>query len=110
MVAAALAAATAALAPAATVDLDPAAVAPGTRLVQIGEYASIEAARAGWDEAAAALGAIMEGKRRVIEPAGTERARFYRLRAEGFADISDARRFCSVFKERFPTCVPAVAR
>ncbi|MFN0114404.1 MAG: SPOR domain-containing protein [Paracoccaceae bacterium] len=107
---AAISDAEAALAPDPTIDLDPANLASGTRLVQIGTYDSVEAARAGWEEVVAAFGPVMVGKRRVIEPAGGTGGTFFRLRAEGFADVAEARRFCAVVKGRVSTCVPALVR
>jgi hypothetical protein len=110
MAEAAVAAVAAALAPDAALDVDPATLAAGTRLVQLGTYDSADAARADWDRIAALFGPVMDGKRRVIEPAESGGATFYRLRAEGFTDISDARRFCAVLEEQSATCVPAQVR
>jgi hypothetical protein len=109
-IAAALAAAEASITPQETVELDPASLASGTRLVQIDTYDSVDSARAGWDAIAAAFPDVMTGKRRVIEPAGSDGTSFFRLRAEGFTDVEDARRFCSVLLARVPTCVPALVR
>ncbi len=110
MAEAAAAAVAAALAPEAALDLDPASLVAGTRLVQLGTYDSEDAARADWDRIAGSFGALLEGKRRVIEPADSNGATFYRLRAEGFADIADARRFCAVLEDQNATCVPAQVR
>ncbi len=110
MAEAAVAAVAAALAPDASLDVDPASLAAGTRLVQLGTYDSVDAARADWDRIAGLFGPLLDGKRRVIEPAESGGATFYRLRAEGFADISDARRFCTVLEEQSATCVPAQVR
>jgi len=35
---------------------------------------------------------------------------FYSLRAAGFADISDARRFCAALSAEKADCIPVVAR
>ena len=107
---AAVAAVAAALAPEAELDVDPATLAAGTRLVQLGTYDSEEAARAGWEQIAATFRPLMDGKRRVVERAETNGQAFYRLRAEGFADIADARRFCAVLEDQAATCVPAQVR
>jgi hypothetical protein len=109
-VAAALAAAEASITPQTTEEIDAATLPPGTRLVQIDTYDSVDAARAGWDAIAEAYPDVMTGKRRVIEAAGDSGTSFFRLRAEGFADVEDARRFCSVLKPRVPTCVPALVK
>jgi hypothetical protein len=110
MAEAAAAAVAEALAPAAALEVDPASLTAGTRLVQLGTYDSADAARADWDRIAGAFGALMDGKRRVVEPADSNGATFYRLRAEGFADIADARRFCAVLEDQNATCVPAQVR
>lgn len=110
MAEAAAAAVAAALAPAGALDLAPEDLAPGTRLVQIGTFADAGSARAEWDRAAGRFGALLDGKRRVIEPAERSGDTFYRLRVEGFADIADARRFCDVLAAEGAECVPAQVR
>ncbi len=97
-------------APAAALDVAAGTLAGGTRLVQIGAYPDEAQARLEWDKTAARFGGLMEGKRRVIEPAVSGGATFYRLRVEGFADIDDARRFCEVFKAEGAECVPTAVR
>lgn len=110
MAEAAAAAVAAALAPVADLDVAEAGLPSGTRLVQLGTYDSEEAARAGWDQVVGQFGPLMDGKRRVIEAAETNGQPFFRLRAEGFADIADARRFCAVLDDQKATCVPAQVR
>lgn len=110
MAEAAAAAVAAALAPAPEIDLDPASLASGTRLVQLGTFETEAAAQAGWDQVVATFGPLMDGKRRVIEAAETNGQPFFRLRAEGFADIAEARRFCAVLDGQKATCVPAQVR
>ena len=107
---AALAAVMAALAPEAELDVDPASLPAGTRLVQLGTFPTEEAAREGWQQIAATFGPLLDGKRRVVEPAEANGEPFYRLRAEGFADLADARRFCAVLDDQGATCVPAQVR
>lgn len=94
----------------AALDVASGTLAEGTRLVQIGAYPDEAQARLEWDKAATRFGALMDGKRRVIEPAASGGATFYRLRVEGFADIEDARRFCEVFKAEGAECVPTAVR
>lgn len=91
-------------------DADPATLVDGTRLVQIGAYPDEAQARLEWDKAAARFAALMDGKRRVIEPATSAGETFYRLRVEGFADLDDARRFCAALKAEGAECVPAAVR
>ncbi|SPH18332.1 Cell division protein FtsN [Defluviimonas aquaemixtae] len=91
-------------------DVSPDALGQGTRLVQIGAYPDEAEARLEWDKVAARFGGLMEGKRRVIEPATTNGETFYRLRVEGFSDLEDARRFCAALKAENTECVPAMVR
>ncbi len=107
--AAAVAEALGAPAPAA-LDVTSGTLAEGTRLVQIGAYPDEAQARLEWDKTATRFGALMDGKRRGIEPAVSGGATFYRLRGEGFTDIDDARRFCEVFKAEGAECVPTAVR
>ena len=52
----------------------------------------------------------MEGKRRVIQEASRGGRTFYRLRAMGFEDLSDARRFCAVLLADNADCIPVTTR
>jgi hypothetical protein len=109
---AAAAAVAAALAPAdpAEAEIDAASLPAGTRLAQLGAYGTAEEARAEWDQTVAALGPLMEGKKRVVEAAESGGRTFYRLRVEGFADLADARRFCAALKAEGRLCTPAQAQ
>src|SRR6056297_1955123 len=61
-------------------------------------------------DAEAANAADMAGKTRVIQEAETGGRTFFRLRAAGFADLDDARRFCSVLVSGDLNCIPVVQR
>jgi len=91
-------------------DVDPASLAPGTRLVQFGAYDSPEAARAEWDRLDARFTDFLTDKQRVIERALSGGKTFFRLRALGFEDINDARRFCTAFLAERQPCIPVVVR
>lgn len=91
-------------------DVTASTLAEGTRLVQIGAYPDEAQARLEWDRTAARFGALMDGKRRVIESAVSGGETFYRLRVEGFADLEEARRFCAAFKAEGAECVPTAVR
>lgn len=82
----------------------------GTRLAQLGAYQSVDEARSEWDQVMAALGPLMQGKKRVIETAQSGGRTFYRLRVQGFADLADARRFCAALKAEGRLCTPAQAQ
>lgn len=90
--------------------MDPAKLAPGTRLVQLGAFDSADAARARWQRLEGQFGAVMADKARVIESAVSGGRRFYRLRAYGFGSDAEARRFCSVLLAENTSCVPVVVR
>ena len=98
------------LAPSQVTDLDPASLAPGTRLVQLGAYDSDVDARAAWDNLAARFPAYLENRGRIIESATAGGRTFYRLRAHGFQDEPEARRFCSVFLADNADCIPVLIR
>ncbi|WP_415920750.1 SPOR domain-containing protein [Tateyamaria sp. SN6-1] len=91
-------------------DLDPAALPAGTRLVQLGAFDSPEIARTQWDKMQARFGDYLSGKDRVIQQAQSGGRTFYRLRAHGFTDLSDARRFCSALVAEGADCIPVVTR
>jgi hypothetical protein len=88
----------------------PAALRPGTRLVQFGAFDDAEEARQAWATLAGRFGTLMEGKQRVIEEAATGDRTFFRLRAAGFDDLADARRFCAAFVAERADCIPVVTR
>ena len=85
-------------------------LAPGTRLVQLGAFASPEVAQEQWAVIGARFSEYFAGKRPVIQRADTNGKTFYRLRAAGFDDLADARRFCSALVSRSADCIPVVVR
>lgn len=91
-------------------DIDPASIAAGTRLVQLGAYESPEIARREWDRFSTRFAEYMSGKDRVVQRAQSGGRTFYRLRAMGFEDLSDARRFCSALAAQNTDCIPVVTR
>jgi hypothetical protein len=92
------------------IDVDPASVPVGTRLVQLGAFPTEAEAIDEWARIDGAFGDYMDGKRRLIQQAETGGTTFFRLRAMGFADLSDARRFCAVLVAGDASCIPVVAR
>ncbi|OWU78071.1 hypothetical protein ATO3_03915 [Marinibacterium profundimaris] len=95
-------------APVAEVDADK--VAPGTRLAQLGAFESEEVARSEWVKLAGRFGDYLDGKSRVVQKAASGGRTFYRLRAMGFEDLADARRFCSALVAEGADCIPVVTR
>ncbi|QLQ20857.1 MAG: SPOR domain-containing protein [Exiguobacterium profundum] len=90
--------------------VDPATLKVGTRLVQFGAYDSAEAAEADWTRIATQFGELMAGKGMVVQSATSGGRTFWRLRAEGFEDDADARRFCAALQAENATCIPVVWR
>ena len=88
--------------------IDPATIATGTRLVQLGAYASPEIALIEWANMDTQFGDYMVGKEPVVQQAQSGGRSFYRLRAMGFSDLADARRFCSVLVTEGANCIPVV--
>ena len=101
---------TAAVAGAEVNEIDPTSLPVGTRLVQLGAFDSPDVARSEWTKLASRFEDYMGGKARVIEEAQSGGKTFYRLRAHGFADLSDARRFCSALMAEKAACIPVVTR
>lgn len=97
-------------APAAVTDVDPESLPAGTRLAQLGAFDSPEVAREQWEVMQTRFGTYMADKQRVIQKASSGGRTFYRLRAMGFADIGEARRFCSALVAENADCIPVVTR
>jgi cell division septation protein DedD len=93
-----------------TTDLDAATLAVGTRLVQLGAFDDAETARSEWDRLARANPDFFRDKGRVIQQAVSGGREFFRLRAHGFTDLSDARRFCTALNARGAPCIPVTVR
>ncbi|MEM8730559.1 MAG: SPOR domain-containing protein [Pseudomonadota bacterium] len=91
-------------------EADPETLTSGTRLAQLGAYDSPEVARSEWDKLATRFSDYLDGKSRVVQKAASGGRTFYRLRAMGFEDLSDARRFCSALVAEGTDCIPVVTR
>ncbi|WP_372614173.1 SPOR domain-containing protein [Aquicoccus sp.] len=91
-------------------EVDPESIAKGTRLAQLGAFESADVARREWDRLSERFGDYLEGKQRVIQKAQSGGRTFYRLRAMGFADLNDARRFCSALQAERGDCIPVTTR
>jgi hypothetical protein len=91
-----------------TGEIDATSIPAGTRLVQLGAYGSADVARTEWAGVMAEFGDYMVGKDRVVQEAQSGGRTFWRLRAMGFDDLADARRFCSVLVAEGANCIPVV--
>lgn len=95
---------------AAPVEMDPATLEVGARLVQFGAFETDKEARAEWVRLAGRFGDLMAGKAMVIQPAESGGRTFFRLRAHGFDDEDEARRFCSALVAENASCIPVAHR
>lgn len=91
-------------------EVDPDTIPVGTRLAQLGAFSSEEIAREEWDRLGKRFEEYLAGKDRVIQRATSGGRTFYRLRAMGFDDLADARRFCSALVSEKAECIPVVTR
>ena len=102
-------------APAATAPANPSEVAvtttifpTGTNLVQLGAFQSPALAAQEWERLQARFGQLMADQERVIQVSNQSSATWYRLRASGFADRSEARRLCAALQAEGAECIAVV--
>ncbi len=86
------------------------ALPTGTKLVQLGAFPTPEAAAEAWTGLQGKFSAYLNGKDQLIQQAERNGKAFYRLRAQGFADLSEARRFCAALEAGNADCIPVVVR
>ncbi|QBX99879.1 SPOR domain-containing protein [Rhodophyticola sp. CCM32] len=91
-------------------EIDPDSLTPGTRLVQLGAFDDEQTARAEWDRLSQGFPDFFVGRSRIVQPAISGGREFYRLRAHGFVDLSDARRFCTTLLAQGAACIPVTVR
>lgn len=92
------------------VDVDHASLPTGTRLAQLGAFESTEVAKSEWTRISGRFSHYLSDKQRVIQRTESGGRTFYRLRAMGFADLSDARRFCAALVAGGADCIPVTTR
>ena len=81
----------------------------GSAIVQLGAFDSKSLAESEWQRFEKLLGSILAPKQMIIQKAESGVKIFYRLRASGFNDISDARQFCTAISDKV-ACIPVVTR
>ena len=81
----------------------------GSAVVQLGAFDSKNFAKNEWQRYEKLLGSILISKKMIIQEAESGGKIFYRLRAAGFDDISDARQFCTAIRDK-AACIPVVTR
>jgi len=92
------------------IDVDPAQVSAGTRLVQLGAFDDRPSAIKEWDHIVGRHGDLIDGRKRLIQQAESGGRSFYRLRMVGFNDLGDSRRLCAALLARGTPCIPVTAR
>ncbi|MFQ6549588.1 SPOR domain-containing protein [Aestuariibius sp. 2305UL40-4] len=85
-------------------------IAEGTQLVQLGAFDSPEIARSEWTRLTGSFDDYFVEKARIVQQTERNGRTFYRLRAHGFEDLSDARRFCAALTAKRAECIPVTAR
>ncbi|MEM8774527.1 MAG: SPOR domain-containing protein [Pseudomonadota bacterium] len=91
-------------------EVDADSIPVGTRLAQLGAFETPEIARDEWSKLSTRYEEYLEDKQRVVQKAQSGGRTFYRLRAMGFDDLNDARRFCSALVAEGVDCIPVVTR
>ena len=93
-----------------TIAVSTQALPVGTTLVQLGAFETAELAGSEWGRLAVRFDDFMDGKERLIQQAESGGQPFFRLRATGFEDMADARRFCSALVAEDAACIPVVVQ
>ncbi len=94
----------------ASAEIDALSIPAGTRLVQLGAFDSPDVARKEWARLNSKFEDYLDGKQRVVMRAKSGGRVFYRLRAMGFADLSDSRRFCAALVAEKADCIPVTSK
>lgn len=79
--------------------------AVGTNLVQLGAFQSPSVAATQWALLEGRFDSLLDGKERVIQVSDQSSGTWYRLRASGFADNVEARRFCAALVAEGADCI-----
>lgn len=93
-----------------TGEVTTAAIPVGTKLVQLGAFDTPDIAATEWVRHTARFPDFFDGKSQVIQQAQSGGRTFFRLRAMGFDELSDARRFCAALSAEGADCIPVVVR
>ena len=90
-------------------EVDPATLAVGAPLVQLGAFDTAEDARAEWAKLAGQF-PDLSGHAMVIQSATSGGGTFYRLRASGFESADLSRKFCTGLLAANAACIPVAHR
>lgn len=94
----------------APIEIDPATIVAGTRLVQLGAFDDEAAARGEWTNLQSRFAELITGKAMVVQAAQSGGRTFYRLCAHGFEGEDEARRFCAALLAENASCIPVSQR
>lgn len=92
------------------VDVDPALVKTGTKLVQLGAFDDRAGAIKEWQHIVDRHGDLIGTHKRFIQEAESGGRKFYRLRMVGFNSLGDSRRLRAALLARGTPCIPVTAR
>lgn len=87
-------------------DDSPELVKAGSMLIQLGAFATPEIARAQWTKIIGSHTDLLGSRSRVVERTTSGGRTFYRLRAQGFADLAEAKATCAALTARNAACIP----
>ncbi|MCA1774364.1 MAG: SPOR domain-containing protein [Loktanella sp.] len=82
----------------------------GSAVVQLGAFPSTEVALTEWSRLTGRFGDYLGGRERLIQEASSGGRTFYRLRAMGFDDLSEAQRICAALEAGNAPCIPVVVQ
>lgn len=91
-------------------EVDPASIPAGTKLVQLGAFDDDALAREAWAGLQTQFADLIGSKSMIIQQAKSGGRVFYRLRAHGFADEDETRRFCAALLAENASCIPVSQR
>jgi hypothetical protein len=91
-------------------EIDPMLIPVGTKMVQLGAFDDAQSARAQWDNLQIQFADLMQAKALVVQQAKSGGREFFRLRAHGFANEDETRRFCAALLAENASCIPVAQR
>ncbi len=91
-------------------DVDPAMIPVGTKMVQLGAYDDAATARTEWINLQTKFADLMGAKAMVVQQAKSGGREFFRLRAHGFENEDETRRFCAALLAENASCIPVAQR
>lgn len=91
-------------------EIDATTIPAGTRLVQLGAFDDEAGARAEWAKLQTRFAELIGTKSMVVQSAQSGGRTFYRLRAHGFANEDETRRFCAALLAENASCIAVAQR